>query len=48
MWSILHIAVTSLLAVVVVPRTGKSLKNDLSVLKEKRICYNYGILHFVF
>jgi len=33
MWSILHMTVTSLVAVVA-PRAGKIIKNDISILKE--------------
>jgi len=41
MWSILHLRATSLVAVVT-PRTGKIIKNEVTVfesLKEERICY---------
>jgi len=41
MWDILHMRVTSLVAVVL-PRTGKTVKNGSHVamfLKEEKICY---------
>jgi len=45
--NILHITLTSLLAVVV-PRAGKIIKNGLSVFGRGEILLQHGILHFVF
>jgi len=47
MWSILHMSLTSLV-VVVAPRTGKIVKNDLRVFEGGENLLQNGILHFVF
>jgi len=47
MWSILHMAVMSL-AVVVVPRTGKFMKNALGVFERGETKWCYYILCLIF
>jgi len=46
MWDILYMRVTSLV-VVVAPRTGKIVKNDLHVFEREHLLQN-GMLYFVF
>jgi len=43
-WSILHMTVTSLVAVVA-PCTEKIIKSDLNVVKKKKICYK--LVYFI-
>jgi len=47
MWNIHHVTVTSLEAAVA-PRTGKIIKNGLSVFERLENLLQDGILHFVF
>jgi len=47
MWSILHMVVMSLVAVVA-RRTGKIIKNGLDVFESGENLLQNGILHFVF
>jgi len=47
MWGILHMRVTSLVAVVA-PRTGKIVKNGLHVFESEENLLQNGLLHFVF